>query len=111
MLTQRTRQIASITVLLLLALLLVACGSGDEAPTTEDGVAAEPDPVADPEAVAVTEGDGEAGSLVIYSGRSDSLVAANQANRPGLRQKNKHHIPIGRSHRFHQANFTGALVD
>ena len=75
MLTQRTRQIASITVLLLLALLLVACGSGDEAPTTEDGVAAEPDPVADPEAVAVTEGDGEAGSLVIYSGRSDSLVA------------------------------------
>jgi iron(III) transport system substrate-binding protein len=68
------RQNASIVLLLLLALLLVACGSGEEATTTEDGVAAEPEPEADPEAVTVTEGDGTAGDLVIYSGRSESLV-------------------------------------
>jgi iron(III) transport system substrate-binding protein len=74
MLTHKTRQNAAIVFLLLLALLLGACGAGEEASTTEDGVAAEPEPEADPEAVAVTEGDGTAGDLVIYSGRSESLV-------------------------------------
>ncbi len=73
MLTKESRQFVSIGLFFLLALLLVACGSGAET-TTEDGVAAEPDPQPDPEAVAVTEGDGTAGDLVIYSGRSESLV-------------------------------------
>lgn len=74
MLTQRTRQTASIMLLLLLALLLAACSTDEATTTSEDGVAAEPEPEADPEAVAITEGDGTAGDLVIYSGRSESLV-------------------------------------
>lgn len=74
MLSKASRQLVSIGLLIFLALLLAACGSSAETATTADGVAAEPDPAADPEAVAVTEGDGTAGSLVVYSGRSDSLV-------------------------------------
>lgn len=76
MLTKKSRQPVSILMLLLMALLLVACQSGtvDDA-ATNDGVAAEPDPEPDPEAVVVSEGGDEAaGSLVIYSGRSESLV-------------------------------------
>ena len=72
MLSKESRRLVSIGIFLLLALLLAACGSGEA--TTEDGVVAEPDPQADPEAVAVTEGDGTAGDLVVYSGRSESLV-------------------------------------
>ncbi|MEZ4591089.1 MAG: iron ABC transporter substrate-binding protein [Chloroflexota bacterium] len=74
MLTKVSRHFVLIGLFIIFALLLAACGSGEAAPTTEDGVAAEPDPQADPEAAAVAEGDGTAGSLVIYSGRSDSLV-------------------------------------
>jgi len=75
MLNQKTRQFVLIFVLLLMTLPLVACQSGNEGATTNENVAAEPDPEPDPEAVVVREGGDEAaGNLVIYSGRSESLV-------------------------------------
>lgn len=79
MLHQKPRHLVPILLLVLVALLLAACGGGDsEAATTSENVAAEPDPQPDPEpdpeAKAVIEGDGSAGDLVIYSGRSESLV-------------------------------------
>jgi len=47
--------------------------TGADQPTAD--VEAEPDPEADPQAVVTVEGgDGNAGSLVVYSGRSESLV-------------------------------------
>ncbi|MAT96736.1 MAG: iron ABC transporter substrate-binding protein [Anaerolineaceae bacterium] len=79
MLNQKSRQFVSILLLVLVALLLVACGGGDsEEAAANENIAAEPDPQPDPEpdpeAEAVIEGDGTAGDLVIYSGRSESLV-------------------------------------
>ena len=74
MLNQKSRKLVMILVLLFMTLPLAACQTGAEDTATTEEVAAEPDPEPDPEAVVVTEGDEEAGSLVIYSGRSESLV-------------------------------------
>ncbi len=75
MLNQKIKQLVLTLILLLLASLLAACQSTTEEANTNDNVVAEPDPDPDPEAVVVSEGGDEAGDLVIYSGRSESLVA------------------------------------
>ncbi|WP_420641798.1 iron ABC transporter substrate-binding protein [Candidatus Leptofilum sp.] len=59
MLTKKSRQFVSMLLLLLVALSLVACGSGGEESATENDAATETQ---------------SAGDLVIYSGRSESLV-------------------------------------
>lgn len=72
MLTQQTRQFVSIFIFLFMA-LLVACQSGAENGTTAEEAATEPGSTPAAETTDVAE-ESEAGSLVIYSGRSDSLV-------------------------------------
>lgn len=64
----KSRSRTGLLMALLAVLLLAACQSN-----SADAPAAQPDPEADPEAVVVTEG-GDNGRLVIYSGRSESLV-------------------------------------
>ncbi len=56
-----------------LVLLLAACGGGGETAVSSPEAAADPQPGADPEAESFVAGSG-AGELVIYSGRSQSLV-------------------------------------
>lgn len=78
MLFQNARRLVWLLTVLFMALLLVACQTDAPEESANENAVAEPDPVpdpeADPEAVVVTEGEADAGSLVIYSGRSDSLV-------------------------------------
>lgn len=64
------RSLLKVTLLTLaMAFLLAGCGAETEGPS------AQPDPEADPEAVAqISGGEGGEGQLVIYSGRSESLV-------------------------------------
>ena len=57
---------------LLLSLILAACGGATGAGTPEPEANPEADPVADPEASA--EDEPLSGNLVIYSGRSESLI-------------------------------------
>lgn len=82
------RRTLIVSLALILALLLGACQGNEtpapaqdpvQQPTTEAEAdpepEADPQPEADPEAVVTVEGaDEEAGSLVIYSGRGESLV-------------------------------------
>lgn len=63
MLHQKTRQITWFLFILFTTLLLAACQTG----TQDDGVVTQQEGV-------VEAGAGESGNLVIYSGRSDSLV-------------------------------------
>ena len=75
MLTLKSKQLLWLVVMVVLALFMAACQSTTEDAATNENAAAEADPEPDPEAVVVTDGDENAGNLVIYSGRSESLVA------------------------------------
>ena len=69
--SQKSRRPVWVLFTLFMTLLLVAC----QAETGSNDTAAESDPEPDPEAVVITEGSQETSTnLVIYSGRSDSLV-------------------------------------
>lgn len=92
------RRTLAVAIALVLVLLLAACGGTETPAPAEDPVQqptaeadaetdpeqeadaepeaeADPEPEADPEAVVTVEGaEGEAGSLVVYSGRGESLV-------------------------------------
>lgn len=92
------RRTLAVAIALVLLLLLAACGGTETPAPAEDPVQqptaeadaetdpeqetdpepeaeADPEPEADPEAVVTVEGsEGEAGSLVVYSGRGESLV-------------------------------------
>lgn len=56
-----------------LIVTLSACGGGLETAVSQPESAADPEPGADPEAESFVAGSGE-GALVVYSGRSESLV-------------------------------------
>lgn len=72
------RRFITLGLILLLGLFAAACQSNNT-PNNDTTPAAspeaQPDPVADPEAETITEGgEASAGELVVYSGRSDTLV-------------------------------------